>query len=77
MPTLFELGNTVRLTDEPTYKGKITRMIYVPEDEDNEEFQWLYLDDSKFHSQFPSYMWTKVPVLENLSERKKPYKCKI
>lgn len=76
MSTLFNLGDIVSLKDDENYTGVITRMYYIPEDEDGEEFQWINLNDSQFSSQYASYKWKKIGSIENLSERKKPYKCK-
>lgn len=57
MAKLFNVGDKVYLKDEKSYKGTITKMVYIPESHELEEFQWIYLNNSTVNSQFPSYLW--------------------
>lgn len=79
MPVLFELGDIVSLIEaRGKYTGVITKMVFIPEDNYGEEFQWIYLNDSQFSSQYASFRWRKIgSTVENLPIVNKPYKCKI
>lgn len=68
MPVLFELGDIVSLIEsDGEYTGTITKMVYIPRDEYEEEFQWIYLDGSQFSSQYASYRWKKIGTsLDNI-----------